>query len=487
MKNKTPAPFASRLSAAILAAGVSAIVPSIASAQTAPAAAPPATTAPTDATAPAVAPGEPPPVTPEVTTTAAPAEPPPQPHTMDEAFVRNTVDGMPKAFEFHGYIRSGFGINGKGGEQDAFQLPGAYTKYRLGNEAETYGELLFQNNWINGKGDGATFNTQVRLGFKTSGNNNYDGSVELRIREVFAEARNVIPKAPGMAFWAGERFYDRHDVHITDFFFLDYSGLGGGFTDLKLGSGKLSAAFLGGAQDDPGAGDPPLLDLGRRTKKLFDVRYKGIALPDGSSLMAFGTLVFHSPNIPGDGTIFGFSAGLMHEKNILGGFNKLAVMYGHGSGANFNTYLGPDNDETSHLRIVEQFVIQPAERLSMMGTAVIQNYDNGTDYQSTWISAGVRPVYQFTEYLSIAGELGLDVANRDNTTTEDDDDGFNNLIKFTVAPQIATGPTFWARPVLRAFATVALWNDGVEGRVGGPAYANDTTGLSFGLQAESWW
>jgi maltoporin len=53
------------------------------------------------------------------------------------------------SFEFHGYFRSGFGLNGVGGQQVAFQAPGAGAKYRLGNEAETYGELIFVNNWLN--------------------------------------------------------------------------------------------------------------------------------------------------------------------------------------------------------------------------------------------------------------------------------------------------------------------------------------------------
>ncbi len=30
-----------------------------------------------------------------------------------------------------------------------FQAPGAPAKYRLGNEAETYGEFIFVNNWVN--------------------------------------------------------------------------------------------------------------------------------------------------------------------------------------------------------------------------------------------------------------------------------------------------------------------------------------------------
>src|SRR6266446_2816963 len=54
-----------------------------------------------------------------------------------------------KSFEFHGYFRSGYGLNSKGGSQVAFQAPGADAKYRLGNEAETYAELIFVNNWLN--------------------------------------------------------------------------------------------------------------------------------------------------------------------------------------------------------------------------------------------------------------------------------------------------------------------------------------------------
>lgn len=52
-------------------------------------------------------------------------------------------------FEFHGYFRSGYGLNSVGGQQVASQAPGAAAKYRLGNEAETYAELIFVNNWLN--------------------------------------------------------------------------------------------------------------------------------------------------------------------------------------------------------------------------------------------------------------------------------------------------------------------------------------------------
>jgi maltoporin len=45
---------------------------------------------------------------------------------------------LPRPFEFHGYLRSGYGMNGEGGKMEAFKAPGAFAKYRLGNEAETY-------------------------------------------------------------------------------------------------------------------------------------------------------------------------------------------------------------------------------------------------------------------------------------------------------------------------------------------------------------
>jgi len=59
------------------------------------------------------------------------------------------LEELAQAFEFHGYFRSGYALNSDGGQQVAFQAPGADAKYRLGNEAEPYGEFIFVNNWLN--------------------------------------------------------------------------------------------------------------------------------------------------------------------------------------------------------------------------------------------------------------------------------------------------------------------------------------------------
>ncbi|HEX8111725.1 MAG TPA: carbohydrate porin, partial [Kofleriaceae bacterium] len=77
--------------------------------------------------------------------------------------VKKLVSAMPKIFEFDGYLRSGFAINAKGGDADAFQAPGAFSKYRLGNETETYGELGLTANWVNPEHNDAWFKTKVKL------------------------------------------------------------------------------------------------------------------------------------------------------------------------------------------------------------------------------------------------------------------------------------------------------------------------------------
>jgi maltoporin len=57
----------------------------------------------------------------------------------------------------------------------AFQAPGAGAKLRLGNEAETYGEMIFVNNWINPKHDSDKMwlRTEVMIEANTTNSANY--------------------------------------------------------------------------------------------------------------------------------------------------------------------------------------------------------------------------------------------------------------------------------------------------------------------------
>jgi maltoporin len=93
----------------------------------------------------------------------------------------------------------------------------------------------------------------------------------------------------------------------------------------------------------------------------------------------------------------------------------------------------------------------------------------------------VRPEIFFTKYLSLAVEEGFDHTH----SVSGQYDGW--LRKFTIAPQIGAGRKFESRPVLRVFLTYANWSDGFRGLVGGIPYLNKTNGLTYGVQAETWW
>src|SRR5215469_6187563 len=162
------------------------------------------------------------------------------------------------SFEFHGYLRSGYGLNSEGGQQVAFQAPGAGAKFRLGNEAETYGEFIFVNNWLNPNHDTdkAWFHTEVMIEANTTDSasyanfNNGVGIDQFRLREAFVRAGHLFEGQPDAKFWAGERYYRRQHIEIDDFYPLDMSGYGAGIEDLKLGFGKIAVGFLAGARPD---------------------------------------------------------------------------------------------------------------------------------------------------------------------------------------------------------------------------------------------
>ena len=185
------------------------------------------------------------------------------------------------SFEFHGYFRSGYGQNGVGGQQVAFQAPGAGAKYRLGNEAETYGEFIFINNWLNPDHatDKAWMKTEVMLESNTTNSASYASfpngfrNDEFRLREAFIQAGNVLQSQPEAKFWVGERYYRRQHIEINDFYPLDLSGYGGGVEDLNVKIGSLAVAYLAGARPDIVTGN------GYLAKNNVDVRLYGLKGP----------------------------------------------------------------------------------------------------------------------------------------------------------------------------------------------------------------
>src|SRR5215469_8627328 len=192
------------------------------------------------------------------------------------------------SFEFHGYFRSGYGLNSKGGQQVAFQAPGAGAKFRLGNEAETYGEFIFVNNWINPEKDSdqAWIKTEVMIEANTTNSasyanfNNGIGNDQFRLREAFVQAGHLFDSQPQAKLWAGERYYRRQHIDINDFYPLDTSGYGAGVEDLDLKFAKIALSYLGAARPDI------TTENGNYAKSNLDLRLYDMKGPAGT--LSFG-------------------------------------------------------------------------------------------------------------------------------------------------------------------------------------------------------
>ena len=405
-------------------------------------------------------------------------------------------------FRFHGYLRSGFGVDGNGKGQQPFQAPLSGAKYRLGNEAETYLETTFDYGANSEGPDPAYFNTRITLAYvaPTSQSNNF--ATTFSLREAYATARRVWSAQPTATFWAGARFYDRNDVHIQDYYYRDPSGFGGGIDDIALGEQlKFAFAWIGGTQDqlDPN-GSVPTGDLYRLNKNTFDFRFYGLNAGHSRVSLAmdlshFNGDVVHTSDPPitlEDN--FGAAGTAIVEWPFTGGRYKLAVQYGTGVASDFRSVLTPpvgrtfvpgervDLGQLWQFRVVNDLLIEHRGPWQLQTSVIYQELDNGAaaNNRIRWVSVGGRPVYRLGRFFSLATEAGWDY------TVQSDLPG-GSLFKLSVAPQITPQLKFLSRPSLRAFATWAHWSDAFRGRVAPVGYPDTVHGAAFGVQLESWW
>jgi len=402
------------------------------------------------------------------------------------------LEDQVRSFEFHGYFRSGYGVNIRDGQQVAFQAPGADAKYRLGNETDTYGELILVNNWLNPqrKVDKAWLKTEVMLEANTTSAASFAnftdglGNDQFRLREAFVSGGNLFERQPDLKVWAGERYYRRLHIEINDFFPLDMSGYGAGIEDLDVGIGKVAVGYLAGARPDI------VTNNGNYSKRNLDLRLYDVKAPGGTLAGWFAAAVSKG-GTTSDGTAIpsntGYAFGLRHERlKWHGGYNAFGVQYGSGVASNFRSSLDDPTDtlpKAARLLITEEMLLQPTDRFAVMPIFLYQRTRDGDrqDGWDQWLSFGARPELFFTKYLSLAFEGGFDHTR----SGSGEFDGW--LRKFTIAPQIQSGRQFFSRPALRAFVTYANWSDGLRGFVGGTPFQTRTNGLTYGVQAETWW
>jgi maltoporin len=430
----------------------------------------------------------------------------------------NRVEQVLRDFvDIGGYFRAGYGRDNEGGPQVGFQAPGALAKYRLGNEAENYGELTFGKNfYVPGlfspdappPADDAALGPVARVQARVSIFNPYQdllnsGATDFGLPEAWASIGNVVDSQPDMKFWAGSRYYRRYDIHINDFYFYNMSGTGGGVEDIEVPFGKLAFAWIGGSSSS-GFSSLPVPDPNNKagfSKANYDARLYDVGLPLGKG--EFGVTYARADSgldsagnsaPDSDGVAFTFlhlRDGMISED----GQNRFSLQYGTGAAKTFTSgfetfslpgtpgiFIRPDHRDSWRFRATESFTANVSDSFSIGPAFVYQltDYKDGTG-RVHWTSGGLRPIWHFNKYVSLAGEAGVDWVNNETAKTSD------YLYKVTLAPQVSLGNRFMSRPVLRAFVTYAHWGNDFVGQVGGNDYATKNDGLTYGVQMEVWW
>ncbi|GAA5647585.1 MULTISPECIES: maltoporin [Vibrio] len=399
--------------------------------------------------------------------------------------------------DFHGYMRAGVGMSTDGGQQVTFEKQKVG---RLGNEGDIYGEVQLGKEVYNN--DGKTFYVDSMFAMTSNGSNDWestasncglDGSdvkcvddAQFALRQFNVQAKGVLGFAPEATLWAGKRFYQRHDIHISDFYYWDISGAGAGVEGIEAGPGKLSLAWVRNDRSDV----PDEFNGDAVNVNTFDARYAGIPLWENGSLEVGVDYAMVNETSGASDAAQDAKDGVMLTaeltQGLSNGFNKTVLQYGtegyskimafYGSG---NWYGAEAKDGASGYRIINWGVIGLGENWELGHQLVYGVGEDMWDGQDKWeaMSAVVRPVYKWDDNHKTIFEAGYGI---------DDNDGADNKYgKFTVAQAWSAGSSFWARPEIRLYASY-LTSDYDDGsKVFDSGKSDDS--FQFGVQAEAWW
>jgi maltoporin len=418
-------------------------------------------------------------------------------------FLPALAHAQDEGFRFQGYLRSGYGAAGTGDPQEAFRAPNAGAKYRLGNETEAYLETIFGYGMRPEDDPTAFFDTRINISYVTPTSNTNDFETTAALREAFVTANGVWKAQEGATFWAGQRFFDRHQVNMNDFYYRDLSGFGGGLEDVRIGTGplRMGLAWLGGSVNEVESnGSVPPAGSFQLSKNTFDLRLYGVPLAEGTLEMAFDLAVLGGDTVPftgGDIVVLqntGWAVSALYDRRLGSGRNKLSFQYGTGVAHDFRAVLTQipgrpltpgdrvNHDDVWQLRVVEDLVLDGLGPFSVQLGGVWQELNNGLPPgdRLTWLSLGVRPGYHFSRYFSLELETGFDHTSQTDALS-------GSLMKVTLAPQITPGVGALSRPSLRAYVTWARWSDSFTGQVAPVLYGAENHGFAAGVQLETWW
>lgn len=401
---------------------------------------------------------------------------------------------LAEGIEFHGYFRVQAGGTSEGGNLQCFSGPyPVRAKYRLGNECDTYAEPSIGLPF--GDPNGVWGKYKLTLALQSKGKQDAESTAynpntqstdfNFLQRENYFSAGGFFGKGAfeNASLWVGQRFYNRHDIHMTDYYYWTNSGPGAGIEEISAGPAKLAFSYF---QNGGNANVATDIVSKRVSMRFYDIDVNPNGKFEGEIVYLFGSTARGTAST-GNGTLLF----LQHTQNgVLGGFNKLALVVGNKQGGNGFEWLpsfpSTGRQEGKSWRIHDHLYFDfKGTPWTGTATATYAKLDPGGRGNLVWTSFGIRPQYNFTDTVSLAVEAGYD-EGKDSTGAGAAQK--SKLGKLTVAPQLAMSRGVWARPVLRAFVTYAKWNDVTRASgIANGVFGNKNNGMSYGVQAEAWW
>ncbi|GLT13770.1 maltoporin LamB [Vibrio algivorus] len=404
---------------------------------------------------------------------------------------------MAVGVDFHGYMRAGAGVSAHGGANESYERNKVG---RLGNEDDVYGEVQLDTTPIKA-GDSAEFIVSSMIAYGSDGSNGWESArddedgADVALAQFNVQAKGLFDFDKEATLWAGKRYYQRQDIHITDFYYWNTSGgAGGGIENVTAGPGKISFAFM---RDDSLGNDIGVdLDGDGVTDKQnynvnnFDLRYADLGLWQDATLelgvnyyMVNETDEQETYDLDTEDSVM--ATAVITQGNFFGGFNKTVFQFATNGAASGMAGLGSGSwvpavsDGDTGFRVINFGVVDLSENWDF-GHQVMyaQSSYEGNKKDHTFANVVMRPIYNWSEVMKTEFEAGYYTEENQWGTDGADNEG----AKFTVAQAWSAGSGFWARPEIRVYASY------VDDFENDNRFGNDQSNeFSVGIQAEAWW
>ncbi|WP_406038637.1 carbohydrate porin [Succinimonas sp.] len=443
------------------------------------------------------------------------------------------------AVDFHGYFRAGAQASFSGGDvYCAGNGKVGHKVGRLGDECDTYAELSFSQDVYNKANNKFDIHTLIMFGTKeqqdpmvdrqggtfqnigfgdgdavtTDGDGiNHNSGQRSSIRELWSGYTT----AEGYTIWAGRRYYQRKDIHILDFYYLNNSGTGAGIENIDVGAGNLAFAVIKGQN----SGFEHYNDLGETWRNLYKIDARWNAIPLGG----FGTLdasvIYALPWISkyqkhtyagntratraNSGALITLDHAYTLVTDPVNVMNHFIFQYGTNGFGNvgyFDNHVGEYYSPmvgTQGVRLIDWGTLD-AGNFGLGYSLFWSHFDDDYISTDTWVyprsgweyGIVLRPEYKWTEYTRTTLEVGYSQEKSVNNDhhgwgwqkyTQKDPD----LYKVTLAQQFTPGKGFWARPAIRFYASY-IGGDQFCKQKAQPTHKHNYQ-WTFGSQVEAWW